>query len=148
MTEWILTNTYDLASRRGKAVSPTNPHVMLSPYFVPEALRSYLKDENIVIEFRYINIDETHYVHQENVGVAFELGEKTGRIYKILIALSMIDHKNATEVIAQALDTAIRTFISRDNSKKIKTTKYSATLSSLKENADRIEESIHLQQAQ
>lgn len=143
MTNWIATNTYDLANRRGKKFSRLNSKVMLSPYYVPEALRAYLDEKNIVIEFRYINISEPKEIFQETDGVTFEVGKKTDRIYKI-----RFDKKNSmtakfSERYKDSLNSAFNSFMSqRSSDRASRKSRYSAAFSALTDNAGQIEKEL------
>lgn len=137
MNEWTITNTFDLANRRReKDVSRINSHVMLSPYYVPKALRSYVDDDSLVIEFKFIEIDEPRYIYSDGKGVSFELGKKTDRIYKISIDLSNIHTQETKRVIVDSLNSAIKTFVTKKSDSKKIMSKYDATISSLKDYAN------------
>ena len=134
MSEWIATDTLDLAKRRGKKAAPKKVHLMLSPYDVPNAVRSYRENENLIIEFRYIEIRESKspYLGPDD-GISFIVGNKTRRIYKIVL-----DHEkflgDEINILMQAdpIDSAIDEFISHQE-KESNTVKYSATQSALRD---------------
>jgi len=139
MNTWIKTNTLDLAKRRGKSISPTRVHIMLSPYDVPNAVRSYHDDQDkIVIEFRYIKIieDRSEYLGEDD-GVSFEIGDKTQRIYKIFLdSLKVKKCEVNLSVYQENIDSALDEFIAYQESLDMKTTKYSAARSVIKDCAE------------
>ena len=139
MNTWMKTNTLDLAKRRGKLVSPTKVHIMLSPYDVPNAVRSYHDDQDmIVIELRYIKITESRSEYLvEDDGVSFEVGDKTQRIYKIFLEAQKVRQCEVSLSLYQKnIDSALDQFIAHQKSLHMKTTKYFATRSAIRDCAE------------
>lgn len=81
-SHWIDTDTFGLSQETAKHESTLT--ISISPYDVPEAVRSYSDDNEIVIEFRYIQINEKKTTTNIDKGVTVEVGSKTKRIYKII----------------------------------------------------------------
>lgn len=147
MIDWIKTNTLDLAERRGKVSKPHSVHMMLSPYDVPNAVRTYHDGDDTIIEFRYISIKENTKTHEANIpGVSLILGEKTDRIYKIIIDKSLIDKEEQFFMHPVSIENAIDSFIAEQESHSKKTSKYSATLSAIKDYAHHLQESVQAKQ--
>jgi hypothetical protein len=108
---------------------------MLSPYYIPKALRSFVDNDALIIEFKYIEIDEPRLLYPNGDGVTFELGGKTDRLYKITIDLATVRTEDLKRVISESLDSAIRSFVSRQTGNKKTMAKYDATISSLRDYA-------------
>lgn len=64
----------------------------LSPYMIPKAFRyELMQGDRVVIEFKYIGVPEeetTRIANLETHKVYFEVGKKTGRVYKIFLHLT------------------------------------------------------------
>ena len=144
MNAWIKTNTLDLVTRRGKKNMPTKVDIMLSPYDVPNAVRTCHENNTIVVEFRYINIIESRSNYQgDDDGVSFEIGDKTQRIYKIFLDPQKMNSCEINFSLAHNnIDSAIEKFISHQESMDMNTTKYTATRSVLVDHADSLQASI------
>jgi hypothetical protein len=135
---WIKTNTFDLSSRRGKAKNNLERQLLLSPYDVPNAVRTYSEDDKIVIEFKYINISEHRDLHKgDNGDVTLEVGEQSKRLYKIFIKQSVLDHYDQTlPRNLLPVKSVLDDFISHQENMNRNTAKYTAALSAISDNYD------------
>ena len=135
MSTWIKTNTYDLASRRGKATTPKKKfHIMLSPYDVPNAVRTVHNNKCLTIELRYIKIEESRQIFTgDDDGISFEIGLKTKRIYKVFLDNDRFKGDEVNILLKHApIESAIDRFISSQESLDANTAKYSAAQSVIK----------------
>ncbi|MNQ43738.1 hypothetical protein D3C85_574780 [compost metagenome] len=60
----------------------------LSPYLIPKAFRcKHDSNDSVVIEFKYIDVNEKiiKTAHPETHRIHFEIGDKTGRIYRVFL---------------------------------------------------------------
>jgi len=137
MSDWIEIDAADLALRRGKLLAPKRGHLRLSPYDVPKAVRANLENNVLTIEFRYINIKETSSPYWgRDDGVSFEVGDRTQRIYKILLDLNKLgDSTDNISIKIKPVESAIDEFISHQESLDQRTARYLATRSVFRENA-------------
>jgi hypothetical protein len=142
--EWIKTNTFDLAARRGKKACRIDPHVFLSPYDVPNAVRTSTYKDKIVIEFRYINIMEDKKIHEgKNDGVLLEVGVSTKRLYKVILDRSVLEHFDEHNLRALLpLKSAVDDFVAHQENISSNTAKYSAALSAISDNYEYLSQGI------
>lgn len=143
---WIKTNVLDLATRRGKANTPQSVHLMLSPYDVPTAVRAYQDNRHLVIEFRYINIKENRLLYRgEDDGVNFEIGEKTQRIYKVLLDSERLAN-SAVNIFAspEPVEAAIDHLITHQDALDHSTSKYLANRSVFRDYADLLKSNLDM----
>lgn len=142
--DWIKTNTFDLSARRGKLTNRLDQHLVLSPYDVPNAVRTYSNESHIVIEFKYINISENKQLYEGNAdGVALEVGLHSKRLYKIFIDHSVIGQYDQ-DLLRQLIPvrSAVDDFISHQENMEVNTAKYKAALSAITDNYDSLSEEM------
>ncbi|OOF24694.1 hypothetical protein [Salinivibrio sp. IB872] len=80
----------------------------LSPYDVPEAIRPLDSGNFVALEFKYIPVNENHIevTEPELNNLVFEVGEKTGRVYKIKISKLMINSEVEISIQPTEIDSA------------------------------------------
>ena len=88
MNHWLTLDTEDLASfpETKKMIRGREISVVVSPYDVPKAVRSYMDGQTntLVVEFRYLSNEEPT-VEQISEGVSVLAGKHSGRIYALRI---------------------------------------------------------------
>jgi len=87
MNNWINVSQSDVNKPLEKKVRGINVVMMISPFDVPVASRYGLnsKTNEFVVEFKYLASSEYTKVVDHADGVKFELGCKTGKVFKVLI---------------------------------------------------------------
>lgn len=134
MKNWIKTDTYNLASKRGKAGGSSNGHLMVSPYEVPQAIRAEKRGNMLVLELQYINISEPHSTRSvDERDVTFEIGDKSKRIYKVFVELDGADDMELdhAQLVAHIND-AVKS-LTVGGEKKPSSTKYMAATAAIKQ---------------
>ncbi|GLX86352.1 hypothetical protein tloyanaT_26050 [Thalassotalea loyana] len=144
MSEWIKLDTLKLADQFD---TPNNSRVkiMLSPYDVPDAIRIERIGRNVVIEFRYITIKEERFEDEIKAGFIFEVGRKTGRIYKVKLDFSLIElPSNSCDLTLhpEHMSFAIDNFIREQEHKTRNPEKYNATKSVFESYSKEINDSL------
>ncbi|MBU2925833.1 hypothetical protein Q4530_00965 [Colwellia sp. 1_MG-2023] len=98
MSQWINTDVSALSELKSQPKDAGKLKVMLSPYDVPEAIRAYHENRQLIIEFRYISISEERTLANGENGIKFELGVKTKRIYKIFVSEDVIENNDGISI--------------------------------------------------
>ena len=134
MKDWIFSDTYKLASSESSLTEKKNRY-FLSPYDVPKAFRIFRDGSlNLAIEFLYINIDEKHVPYEgSDDGISLEIGEKTQRIYRVILDHAFFDG-NEAEILSHdgVVESAIDEFINYQTKVDKSTSKYLVTKNILK----------------
>jgi hypothetical protein len=91
MNKWIEVSQTEVNKPFQKKVKGINVLMMISPFDVPTASRFGMDPQNnqFVVEFKYLASDEPRDLSKYQDGVCFEVGKKTGKIFKV-----NIDHKH------------------------------------------------------
>lgn len=137
MTNWLRVDTVKMAARHQKA-----NRLFLSPYDVPEAVRAYRDGDSIILEFRYIPISERTQLMEFNKDISLEVGENSGRIYKISVDSSR--DSRGKEILAELdpIGDAIDKFIADQESLSKRTSIYSAPKDILRDYALQLNKSL------
>lgn len=109
------------------ADSHTKYQLFLSPYDVPNAFRhGDNNDLSYFIEFMYIPVDEKikRSYHDSDAQVDFEVGENTGRVYKIIFHTPCVQ-KKPRNVCKKQIEDAFSSFV--NTKPQLSHDKYDAT---------------------
>ncbi|CAI2388217.1 MULTISPECIES: hypothetical protein [Alteromonas] len=101
MDKWTNLDSTALANEvagKSKLNEPFNGRIVFSlpPYDIPKSMRAFIENaeneinSSLQIEFQYEAITERRNVKRPKPGFSFDVGEKTGRLYKVKIAHSML----------------------------------------------------------
>lgn len=83
MNEWMPVNTADLNREVAKEIRGVRVKVSLSPYDVPQRVRSFKEgDSTFVVELSYLT-PETLATLDQGDGIVFEVGKDSRRIHRI-----------------------------------------------------------------
>ncbi|MGO3345773.1 MAG: hypothetical protein ACTIM4_06955 [Marinomonas sp.] len=73
--------------------------VFLSPTDVPYQMRTFInKNDDAIIEFKYLSSDEPTKQAEEQDGVTITLGKRSGKIYQVQLSKSLLENNNKFEL--------------------------------------------------
>lgn len=93
--------------------------LLLSPYDKPLAIGIDDKDDKIVIEFKYLDIEEKRANERDSgdAWLTIEIGQNTRRIYKITIDQKAFNNEMISKLNSELIESAIGKLEKKSNSK-------------------------------
>lgn len=87
MNKWIQVSQTEVNKPFQKKIKGIDVLMMISPFDVPAASRFWVDPENnnFTVEFKYLASEESRELSKYDDGVCFEVGKKTGKIFKVII---------------------------------------------------------------
>ncbi|MDN6874216.1 hypothetical protein QO209_17375 [Pseudomonas citronellolis] len=104
MDEWVSVSQHELKEVESRQQRGITLQFMISPADMPTAWKvSHLKNEEFVVEFKYLSGPESKTLELQSDGVLLEIGKNSRRIYKIFLDISKLP-KSGELMIKSAKD--------------------------------------------